>query len=59
MVRILPTRLKSHNGKNGGDASPSRGPSPIRAAGDGKSLVLKTTVLKVGSPSPALQSHGY
>ncbi|KAL8995967.1 MAG: hypothetical protein Q9169_004414 [Polycauliona sp. 2 TL-2023] len=47
MVRILPSRLKSHNGRNGSDnADTSRGTSPMRSATDGKGLLLKTTVLR-------------
>ena len=52
MVRIpLPNRLKSSNGKigiNGESQSGSRSSSPMRASADGKALVLKTTVLRVG-----------
>lgn len=48
MVRILPSRLKSHNGRNGVDNhDTSRGTSPMRSATDGKRLLLKTTVLRV------------
>ncbi|KAL8890612.1 MAG: hypothetical protein Q9205_001347 [Flavoplaca limonia] len=47
MVRMLPSRLKSHNGKNGADIhETSRGTSPLRSATDGKGLLLKTTVLR-------------
>ena len=48
MVRMLPSRLKNHNGKNGADNhETSRGTSPLRSAADGKGLLLKTTVLRV------------
>ncbi|KAL8708639.1 MAG: hypothetical protein Q9220_006464 [cf. Caloplaca sp. 1 TL-2023] len=48
MVRIaLPSRLKSHNGKNGGESQDiSRSSSPLRSATEGRGLLLKTTVLK-------------
>ncbi|KAL8770651.1 MAG: hypothetical protein Q9209_003719 [Squamulea sp. 1 TL-2023] len=48
MVRMsLPSRLKSHNGRNGGETQgSSRGTSPMRSATDGKGLLLKTTVLR-------------
>ena len=54
MVHIhLPHRLKGHNGHNGHNGTSnssqpaSRGSSPMRAASEGKNLVLKTTVLRV------------
>ncbi|KAL8946276.1 MAG: hypothetical protein Q9222_007306 [Ikaeria aurantiellina] len=48
MVRMsLPSRLKSHNGKNGGESQDiSRGSSPLRSATEGRGLLLKTTVLR-------------
>ena len=48
MVRIIPNRLKSYNGKNGGGSQPgSRGSSPLRTSpSESKGLVLKTTVIK-------------
>lgn len=55
MVRLIPNRLKSHNGKNGGDGAShtaSRGSSPLRSVLDGKNLVLKTTVLRVSNQFP-------
>ncbi len=62
MVRIsLPSRLKSHAGKNGtNENSPdlSRSSSPKLAAADTKSLVLKTTVLRVSRLHPPA-SRGY
>ncbi|KAI4251239.1 MAG: hypothetical protein LQ352_004975 [Teloschistes flavicans] len=43
----LPSRLKSHNGKIGGDGQEgSRSASPMRSTTDGKGLLLKTTVLR-------------
>lgn len=51
MVRInLPGRLKSYNSKNGSNGNTqtgSRNSSPMRALGDTRNLVLKTTVLRV------------
>ena len=51
MVRInLPGRLRSYNSKNGSNGNTqtgSRNSSPMRALGDGRCLVLKTTVLRV------------
>lgn len=51
MVRInLPGRLKSYNSKNGSNGNTqtgSRNSSPMRALGDGRYLILKTTVLRV------------
>ncbi|KAI4225839.1 MAG: hypothetical protein LQ349_006981 [Xanthoria aureola] len=48
MVRIIPNRLKSHNGRAGAADThdTSRGTSPLRSATDGKGLLLKTTVLR-------------
>ncbi|KAL9129421.1 MAG: hypothetical protein Q9217_002126 [Psora testacea] len=50
MVRIIPNRLKSYNGKNGNSSSSqpeSRGSSPLRSSpSELKGLVLKTTVIK-------------
>lgn len=49
MVHLgLPTRLKSHNGKDADANQPeSRGASPGRSPIEPKGLVLKTKVLKV------------
>lgn len=55
MVRLIPSRLKSHNGKNGVDGAShtaSRGSSPLRSGFDGKNMVLKTTVLRVRKQFP-------
>ncbi|KAL9098265.1 MAG: hypothetical protein Q9163_006049 [Psora crenata] len=48
MVRIIPSRLKSSNGKNGGSSqSGSRASSPSRTPpAEPKGLVLKTTVIQ-------------
>ncbi|KAL9035614.1 MAG: hypothetical protein Q9214_006497, partial [Letrouitia sp. 1 TL-2023] len=47
MVRMLPARLKSSNGKPGGDGfNGSRSTSPMPSAGDHRGLILKTTVLR-------------
>ncbi|KAL9006837.1 MAG: hypothetical protein Q9188_000448 [Gyalolechia gomerana] len=48
MVRMsLPSRLKSHTGKNGGESQDaSRSSSPMRSATEGKGLLLRTTVLR-------------
>ncbi|KAL8681764.1 MAG: hypothetical protein Q9186_002153 [Xanthomendoza sp. 1 TL-2023] len=48
MVRMsLTSRLKNHNGKNGGESQDvGRGTSPLRNATDGRGLLLKTTVLR-------------
>ncbi|KAL8710900.1 MAG: hypothetical protein Q9225_007209 [Loekoesia sp. 1 TL-2023] len=48
MVRMsLPSRLKSNNGKNGGESQDaSRSSSPMRSAIEGKGLLLKTSVLR-------------
>lgn len=50
MVRMsLPNRLKSHNGKIGVESQDAgKGISPMLSATDGKGLLLKTTVLRVG-----------
>ena len=46
MVRIIPNRLKSHNGKPGSQSG-SRSSSPLRTPpSDQKGLVLRTTVIK-------------
>ena len=46
MVRIIPNRLKSHNGKPGSQSG-SRSSSPMRTPpSDQKGLVLRTTVIK-------------
>ncbi|KAL8650827.1 MAG: hypothetical protein Q9210_003596 [Variospora velana] len=47
MVRMtLPSRLKSHSGRNGGESqNENRGLSPLRGA-EGRGLLLKTTVLR-------------
>ena len=62
MVRIaLPSRLKSHagknNGTNGNSPDLSRSSSPMRAAADAKNLVLKTTVLRVSRQSPPARNR--
>ncbi len=61
MVRIaLPSRLKSHAGKNGTNGnSPdiSRSSSPMRAPADAKNLVLKTTVLRVSRQHPPARKN--
>ncbi|KAL8694779.1 MAG: hypothetical protein Q9218_000625 [Villophora microphyllina] len=48
MVRMtLPSRLKSHNGKNGGQGQDvGRSASPMRNVMEGRGLLLKTTVLR-------------
>ena len=51
MVRIIPNRLKSFNGKSTGSSQPaSRSSSPLRASAPppDTGLILKTTVIKVG-----------
>lgn len=56
MVRIaLPSRLKSSSGKvgsNGGSRNGSRNSSPMRGVSDAKTIVLRTTVIKVSGPTP-------
>ncbi|KAL8659949.1 MAG: hypothetical protein Q9226_000171 [Calogaya cf. arnoldii] len=57
MVRMLPNRLKSHNGRNGADIQDtSRGTSPMRSVTDGKGLLLKTTVLRARNLAAADKS---
>ncbi|KAI4209921.1 MAG: hypothetical protein LQ351_007207 [Letrouitia transgressa] len=46
MVRMLPARLKSSNGKPGDSLNGSRSTSPMPSAGDHRGLLLKTTVLR-------------
>ncbi|SLM36695.1 phosphatidylserine decarboxylase [Lasallia pustulata] len=60
MVRLIPNRLKSQNGKNGGEGASqtgSRSSSPLRSGFDGKNLVLKTTVLRARNLA-AKDKHG-